>query len=310
MSYGLRKKNEDIDSPKIKNKILQYLYSSDFCTDEKIEYLVDERDLGIIRNSEYLLCAGYRGTRSWIIIFHVDEEYYAVNFPKHGKHKQQKIIIYPINIPIAKKFYYGTIMEGIYYYDEINNSKYLYIDDVYMLFGENQLLKSKEDRLKNLSFQLKKHVTQLYNEYIIRVNQHYSFDELSLKKLYDEIKINPNIKELLFFPNNNYGKKKYSYLLSDSDRHDDVMIICNYIMVSTNNPDVYMLYNLETEEKVEIAYIPDISTSRKCKKWYEKKSKNHKLIVKCRLDNIKNKWIPDTLISDYCIGDNYPMNSE
>ena len=173
-------KNLDINTPKIKHRILQYLYSSDFYTDDKIDYVVCDRDIGIIKNGDYIMCAGYKGTRSWIIIFHDEEKYYAVNFPKYGRGGQNKLIIYPINIPISKKFYHGSVMEGIYYYDDINDSKYLYIDEVYTLCGENQLLKSKEDRMKNLSFQLKKYVTQLFDQYIIRVNQHYTFDETSL----------------------------------------------------------------------------------------------------------------------------------
>jgi hypothetical protein len=64
-------------------------------------------------------------------------------------------------------------------------------------------------------------------------------------------------------------------------------------MQKTKNPDVYNL--LSSGTKIDIACIPDMETSKKCKQWF-KDNNAQELFVKCRFDFEKKKWIPIELI--------------
>ena len=61
--------------------------------------------------------------------------------------------------------------------------------------------------------------------------------------------------------------------------------------------NVYNLLSTSTGDKIDIAYIPDMDTSKKCKQWF-KVTNSNKLLVKCQMNMNKKKWIPIELIED------------
>lgn len=286
-------KNARLGSKDVKDKILKYLYSCGINVDAKHQSITNMTEMDNIRDNDYIICPRFGGTRSWIIFFNTGDEYYAVNFPKHSQRKREDLQIHPIDINVSKKLYRGTIMEGIFF--RMDEKRFLVIDEVYQLSGENQLLKSKDDRLTYLTTYLKKSMQTNLN-YSMYVSQYYSLGKKSLKELYEKIKDDTKIQEIIFYPKI-YGKKIYIYTILDSDLIDNVIKISQFKLQKTGSPDVYNLISTTSGNKIDIAYIPDFDTSKKCKQWF-KDYKTNELLVKCRMDIVKKLWIPVEIIEE------------
>ena len=286
-------KNNNLASIDTKNKILNYLYQR-AKLNIKHENIAGEKDLDQIRDNEYIICPRFSGTRSWILFFKSDEIYYAVNFPKHSQQKKKDIQIYPINISVTKDFYHGTIMEGIYF--RIDDTRYLVIDEVYMLAGQNQLLKPKDSRLNELTQFITKNTMRNQN-FNIFVAQFFQTDKKNLQELYEKIKSDTKIQEIIFYPKI-YGRKIYSYTVLDSDLVENIIKYIRFIMQKTDKADVYNLLSSSSGNKIAIAYIPDMETSKRCKQWFKDNKSKKELNVKCQIDTEKNKWIPIELIEE------------
>ena len=309
-------KNFNINHPEVKKNILAFLCSKKIPGDKFIfEDIISTDDLDNIRDNNYIICPRLAGTRSWIIFFNIDSAYYAVTFPKRNRiTTNTKFTIYPIEVDVSQDLYRGTIMEGIFY--RIDDKKFLVVDEIYFLCGKNQLIKSKDDRLNMLSSCIKNSIRANPN-YSIYVSQFFEIEKSSICDLYEKIKksdsnnnsngnsnsnsnsnsngnSNSNITEIIFYPKI-YGRTIYKYTLVKNDLDDAVIKITIFQMQKTANPDVYYLIDNDTDKKIDIAYIPDISTSKKCRQWF-KDNKVNTLIVKCQMDNIKKKWVPLELV--------------
>ena len=298
------KKNINLSSPETKNKVLNYLYQR-VKPNIKHEYISGEKDLDQIRDSEYIICPRFSGTRSWIVFFELNNIYYAVNFPKHSQQKKKDIQIYPININVEKAFYHGTIMEGIYF--RMDDNRYLVIDEVYMLAGQNKLLKSKDDRLNELTQFIRENISRNPN-FSMYVSQYFQTNKKDLKELYDKIKMDTKIQDIIFYPKI-YGRKIYNYTIMDSDLEDNIIKLTQFRMQKTDKADVYNLLSASSGNKIAIAYLPDMETSKRCKQWF-KDSRSKDLIVKCQMDMEKKKWIPIELIEDDIANDELDENSD
>ena len=290
---SIPEKNSRLDIPQIKDSILKYLYKSDVKINIPHEHITSMKDMDAIKNGDYIVCPRFSGVRSWIIFFRKDNMYYAVNFPKHSQMKRQDLNIYPINIRVHEEMYDGTIMEGIYF--KVGGIRHLIIDEVYKLAGENQMLKSKDYRLFNLANYINMNVSN-NDQFVFRVCKYYNTSPADLSILYDDIKINPNIQELIFYPKF-YGKTIYSYTIIDVDLIDDIIRLSVFLMEKTSSPDVYKLVIPDTKTKVGIAYIPTIEISAMCKSWF-KGTRKKSLIVRCQQSNENEKWIPIEVIDE------------
>jgi len=290
-------KNIRINEPDTKNMVLAYLYSKNLKNTQNFGGIQKIVDMDHIKDGDYIVCPRFSGARSWIIFFktqgavHEIPNYYSVSFPKHSQYKKIDLKIHAIDISVSKELYNGTIMEGIFY--KVANEKFLIIDEVYTLCGQNQLLKSKTDRLNNLSKFLTDNTIQKQN-YHMYVCQYYLLTESNLSELYDKIKNDNRIRDLIFYPQI-YGRKIYQYTIIDIDVIDDVAQIGTFKLQKTNSPDVYNIISFKTNNKIDIAYIPDMATSKKCKQWFKDEKKNE-IIVKCRMNMEYKKWIPIELM--------------
>jgi hypothetical protein len=285
-------KNYNLNSPDVKNKILKYLYKSGVNIEARHENIT-EKDLNCLRDDDYIICPQFKGNRTWIMFFQLDNFYYAVNFPKHSDRKQYDLVIHPIDVKVNGELYNGTIMEGIYFM--IKDEKFLIIDEVYTLAGQTQLLKSKDDRLDNLSKYISVNIVR-NPKFNIFVSQYFNTDKNSLEDLYDKIKTNATIQGIIFYPKI-YGRKIFYYQVVEADLKENIIKIGEFRMTKEKNADVYKLSNNESDKPI-LAYIPDIDTSKKCRHWFSDSGKSE-LNVKCRFDFDKNKWIPIELIEEY-----------
>lgn len=286
-------KNYYLGSDQTKNKILKFLCSSQIELKTKYERIMEESDLSNIKNDDYIICPKFRGSRTWIIFFHNDENYYAVTFSKNFQRNREKLVIHPIDISVHPSFYQGTIMEGIFY--RVDNNHFLVIDEVHILAGENQLLKSRDDRLNNLSNFINK-FTQINPYYSMYVTQFFTIKKNSLKDLYQKIKADSKIQEIIFYPRG-YKGNIYVYTIMNYDLIDPIVKISHFWLQKTTKPDVYNLLLTQNSNKTDIAYVPDMETSKKCKKWFKNK-KSDKLFVKCKMDMDQQKWVPVEIVEN------------
>jgi hypothetical protein len=294
-------KNVDLHSPKIISKVLQFVHHYAPVSSKPIP-IINKEDLNEIKSDNYIVCPQFAGTRSWVVFMKINHIYYSVSFPKYGKNNN--VILYPVHIGAAQELYAGTLMEGTYfsmkainnilenadnpnkikYYD---NNQYLIIDDVYLFAGQDLSLKTKDDRLKYLSHHFYIRQSRLYQ---LLISQYFYITKKGLRKLYDTILGNNRIEEIVFYPQN-LGNKIYTYTITEDDLKEKIIKYSKFYLKKTNNPDVYYLLTLQEKEKVGIAYIPDMGTSKKCRKWLKNKKE---ILVRCQLytHKNKNKWIP------------------
>lgn len=288
-----RDKNINLHSNEVKNKILKYLYTCGIKLNVSNDNILTEQDMNNIKYGDYVICPRLCGTRSWVLFFSIDNDYYSVNFPKHSQRKKDTLTIHPVDITVHKNFYNGTIMEGIYFNN--NNVRTLVLDEVYMLFGQDQMLKSKDDRLDLLSKTIKE-LSRHNPQFNMYVSQYYNIGKRSLIELYDKIKTDDTIQDLIFYPKL-YGGKIYTYTILEADLIDNIIKTTKFYLQKTKNPDVYNLLATETRNKIDIAYIPDMKKSKECKEWF-KSNKCKELLVKCQMDLVNKKWIPLEIIED------------
>lgn len=274
-------KNADLQLVSVRQKLVDYLHNNIDLPKRPFQ-ITNEQDLVDIRDNDYIVCPRLVGTVCWILFCKFDNYYYAVNFPKKNPRH-----IHPINIGVVKDFYSGTIMEGVYYSDGYNH--FLVIDEVYLFAGATQLLKSKDDRLTELAERINKDSVNEYT-YKMHVSKYYQIDKKNLQELFDYIKADEKVREIMFYPKI-YGRKIYRYGIMNYDIVDHVIKNSKFLLQKTNNPDVYNLLLL-TGEKIDIAYIPDIETSKTCKRWFKASSKDEAILVKCQYHFEMKKWIP------------------
>lgn len=284
----MSKKNIGLDTESTRNTIFKYLGKSNLGQSHTYEVINSVKDLDTIREGEYIMCPRFNGTRSWVIFFYDNNTdiHYAVNFPKHNIRKRDEITIHPTNVTAATSIYQGTIMEGIYYQEE--GVKYIIIDDIYMYAGNDQTLKSRSDRLKLLSNGSK--ITSTGGSMYIYACNTYRINKDSIMSLYDLIKTDRRIQEITFFPDN-FGKKIFTYAITSADLIERVIHIETFLMQKTSRTDVYEMVIPKTTEKIGIAYIPDIETSKMCKSWFQIHKKKS-ILVKFQKNSVNDKWTP------------------
>jgi len=173
-------------------------------------------------------------------------------------------------------------IRGIVFYPEISGTKLIYLFNSELKFNRFE----KNDKTK---FNEIKHI-EINNE--IKHNE-IKHDEIKYDEIkHDEIKhkeINndkiEHIKE---------EKKKVRYISKTDDE-----IIITFEMRKTSMPDVYNLYLIDDKnelkkkilKKIDIAYIPTKQCSFMCRELI-KQNILERLLMKCKFDTEKEKWIP------------------
>jgi len=284
-------KNLDLNKNATKQKILNYIAEKVSSKDIPVN-INNNADLDKIKKENYIICPKSEGIRSWLVFIKFGKCYYAVNFPKYRMYDINKLNIFPVEITADPVVYNGTIMEGIY--NVINGVKTFIIDDMYYFSGKMEIPKMKDDRLFN-SIDLIRDYFGGNPNFKIYVSHYFSINKDSLGSLYNKIKNDPMINEIIFYPKL-YGGKIYKYSITNNDLIDKVIKIMIFNMKKTKKTEIYDLIDTKTNNKIDIAMIPDLQTSKMCKRWFMI-NKTDTLLVKCKFAFDKNKWIPVELIS-------------
>lgn len=285
-------KNANLGNTNVKNSILHYLAASNLNLSTRYSPITKEEEMDYIRDNDYIICPRFSGVRSWIIFTIIDGKYYAVNFPKHSQRKVVDLVIHPVEIECKRDFYFGTIMEGIFFVAD--GKKHLVIDEVYKFAGQSQLLKPKSDRLRNLASYLSNFINT-NTTYTMCVSMFYRTTKTELKDLFDKIKAESNITEIVFYPNT-FGSKVYSYTIIGTDLVENVVKLATFYMVKTTKPDVYDLLSPASNNKIDIAFVPDTASSHRYRQWFKKKKA--KLLVECQMNFTNKMWVPIEIVDD------------
>lgn len=241
-----------------------------------------------IMNSSYSVTSGFSGARCWIMMFIMDNVHYFISFPQKNIKRKDEIKLFAIPNKANPILYKTTIMEGIYF--KHSEKKYFAIDNIHYYAGENMYLKTRTEIFNKISKNFQKDIHKLPSHNIV-LRDNYSINENNFNSLYEEIQINPHIREIIFWPERKSKTEKiYSYTINDFDKNIEYIESRQMYMIKKNLTDVYELEDYDGK-KMGIAYIPDINTSTMCSKWFKTKKKN-KLKVLFHKKQHDDKWIP------------------
>jgi len=283
-------KNSGLEKTETKKMILKYLYQK-VKSNDPIKPILESTDLDIIKNNDYIICPRVNGVRSWVIFFKHNNVHYAVNFPKQNIDKQSKLHIFPINMSAHPDLYAGTIMEGIYC--SVDDHRQITIDNVHWLCGSNQNIKNHSDKLDMMRDIISKKLTQ-NEKFTMNASNYYRTTSSDILELFDKIRKDTSVGEIIFYPELTLrGRPSYQYTILDTDLHIETIVLSSFLMTKTTKPDVYDLECLSERMDTEIAYIPDIETSKRCKGWFKGiRDKTPTITVTCKFLSDRNKWIP------------------
>ena len=184
--------------------------------------------------------------------------------------------------------------------DNLKNNIEFYISRGFEINQINSLFKNyikpniKDYNIKGLSFYPKFSGNKLI--YIFDKNDEKYKNEL----LNDDVKINliDNNNEIDIEDIDISDKVKiYKFQLNNPEYLDDIVI--NLEMMKTDTCDVYKLFgifyaknkkkDIFIKKNIGIAYIPTYALSLQCNIYFLNRTK---IIMKCKFDTNKNKWIP------------------
>lgn len=283
-------KNKDLNDPSICNMITGYLKEMDVPGTVNYKMIDGEDDLEVIKNGNYVAIPRFKGTPIWLCVFRKHDVYYAVTFPKVFKNSKYNIKVYPIKMMFPSSSYKGSIMEGTYCQDR--GVSYVIINDAYYLSGKNLALMSRETRLAKALRHLGK-CTSTDENYKMFVSIHYSLNKFSLSLLFDKIKEDNNVTHVCFYPQQ-MDTEAYEYVVKEEDKVEHLVKKGIFDMVKGKGPDVYHLCFIDSDRKMELAYIPNITVSKMCSGWFKKDVK--KVRASCNYDSVSGKYIPVELV--------------
>jgi hypothetical protein len=284
------KKNQNLNNINIQKKIFKYLM--DHIPKRKYDPIKIHNwdDVREIKENVYYVVPKFIGAYSWMLFLNIDNCYFAITI--HKKSINNQFRIYPIDACGRKPIYDGTIIDGIFFKKPDTNQKYFIINEVYYLEGRNMTNISRMDRMSIISEYIKENIQRSPNYYIAVCNN-YQLTEDGITDVYNVSKNDKQICGWLFYPSYYSGNNHVFYY---PFQFNDFVITQEqnkiFLMVKTNRVDGYQLYELDTNQKIGIAYIPNIATSHKCKSWFTNEdNKSNKTNISNQSNKSNNKKI-------------------
>jgi hypothetical protein len=286
-------KNIELDNQITRNILFRYFDSFNI-KNYKIIRITKNEDIMNIKRNDYNIYPAYNGARVWLMLYSYNNIYYFVSFSRHILAKRSTTTIFPINNGASKKLYSGTLMEATYFSD--NNKKFFIVNDIHCISNEDQSLVDRCEKIKIMKNIFRNNEIVQHDNCIIRVGDNYKIDKFALGDMYEKIKLNPSISEIMFYPNMTDGTI-YHYTITPEDIKDKHIRGCVFLLRKKKS-DAYEVINTKTLRKIDLAYIPDLQTSKMCAGWFKDNLHTKELLVMCYFDNEQNKWIPKYLADD------------
>lgn len=283
----------------VKKKLIEFVFSKINIINYKYKILEKHEDLELLKKTNHVVFPNYSGINGVLIFVKLGGiKYSCVIDRKTIKYTHnpmnidvEHVKIYNINCQFDDNIYNGSIIEGVFNYDQ-NNLQTFIIYDVYYFCGNNLL----STRIKHKFINMKQYFstndnTDTHPKTNIILNKYYNLpnirDLIHEKCQNDLSKL--NIKGIVFYPEISGLKLLFM------NNINSVMLTFE---VHKEKTDVYKLYLCKITEKdgkkvakftkIDIAYIPDIKCSKMCEDLF---SDNPVKLAKCKYVHDKKKWI-------------------
>ena len=249
----------------------------------------------------------------------------------------EKVKIIPIYVHLDESIYNGTIIDGVLLYNNINGMKNFVINDIYYFRGADMTTDKITNKILHISTYLEKmNYNHEDSNIIFIINKLYPLNEIQqLVNIYiPKSKYNKSIKGLSFYSEFSGTKLIYLYnncshekvesspemeIKSNSPEKKTIKVtspkalipsdtqILTFKMKKTDIIDVYNLFlgekvienkkKILKYKKIGIASIPTKECSFFCKEIFNQISEDN-VLMDCKYDESKNKWIPINLATN------------
>ena len=293
-------------------KIIDKLYSCVNFNDTRYELLKTQEQLNSIKDTNPYITVQFKGIAYMIFFCELNSKRYNILISKkelkneRSKINMRELKMFYLNIPfVHSKYYNGAIIDGkIIKSDKMTQS--FIIHELYYNEVMNVDLRKKYEIIKSdflPSFEkLSKIDFRIARLYECSELQNLVFEKLSKSQsiIIGLMFLNRTTKPYYVYTNEiEFSSLKNKKAIPIVKSYNNSMT--EFKMKATIKPDVYNLYDLEDDEKIGIAHIPDIKTSH----FFKKLCDNEKIIkVKCMKSEKFNKWVP---LCDACADYSYDI---
>ena len=294
----LRLKSLDVS---LHSRALDNLYSCFDYSKTRYDILKNEQQLDDIQQDGGYISVQFQGIPFLIFFTTIDNIQYNILISKkelkidRNKNNLREMKMY--NLPkfhVNNKYYSGTIIDGKIIKTQKMNHSFM-IHEIYNGHFENMELKEKYSVIEK---DFIPHLIVFGNKIDFKIVRLYNHDELpsllfeklskSQHKIIGLMFLSRITKSYYVYTNEmefNSLKDKKPYVPKKT-YHESLV---EFNMKNSDNPDVYYLYDINDNEKVGLAHIPDIKTSHFFKNIFKDKNIAR---VKCIRSEKFNKWIP------------------
>lgn len=295
------------------NVIVDYLYENIKLEKYNYKIIKYENDLEPLATGTFHILPTFTGKNCLLIFKKISNKYYSILIDRSTLSSNKKSIdITEVKMELDEEIYNGTIIDGML----LNSSKEFIINDMFWFCGNNVTNDKICNKLINIQNYIKeKKVDNIKNELLLVVNNLYMLKDIIqvINEYIPSLKYCKHVKGLTFMPDRSGTKYLYMYNNGVTDNVDEKILpgLRNLEAIITNDYnnvtkilkikksnilDVYQLYSAKiVNEKMKynsvgIASIPTLVDSQFCKSLFINNEES--AYVKCKYDNLRNKWIP------------------
>lgn len=247
-------------------------------------------------NNPHIACLKTSGSPYFLFFTKINKINYCLMIDKkiNSGHSFPKMFIVNINMN-DDDIYKGSLFETELLRDKSNNWQLLLCDMYY--YKNNKIYKKKNiiDRVNLIYDMLNNHYdkkeTDICNLYVKKF-----FEICETDTIFTEFvpKLNYNIRGIYFIPINlNYFNLLYLLKQSDTFVKKDKKNLNFKIVKDPHLPEIFDLYlrNNDGLEKIDIALINNLNTSKKVNDYFKDESLED-VICECSYDKQFKKWVP------------------
>ena len=309
----------------IKQKIVDYLYSSLNLSKHRFVMLNNVKKLEFLKDNEHYIAPSFKGFNYFLIFMTIDGKKYcvAIDRRKLSYHKDQLdlkfVFMVKVIAKVSENIFSGTIFDGKLIE---SNDKYVFLlQDCFFLMGKKMIDLEMEQKMGHLDNILKIHFSEpnICSNFSFKLNKLWKYE--NVENLIRNVIPNCNIscQGLVFYPKYSgisiiHIEKKQEKLVIESNQtqviesktYDLIYNFVDYLKTRTypyekgvktrkfwlsksNIPDVYNISEKENSERIDIAHIPNIKISHMCS---EKIDENKPCKFNCVYHTKFKKWIP------------------
>lgn len=196
---------------KIKQNILNYLYSAINLSNYRYKFLNEIEQLEYLQNNEHYVSPNFIGQSYFLIYTQIEGKKYCVlvqrqklNYSKNQTDIKQ-VNIYKVMANVDKTIFNGTIFDGKLIVS--NNKSIFLVQDCYTLMNKDITNQDMIDKINNLDEIMKSHLSNghMCNNFVMKLNKLYKYEDLEniINKIIPTCSLKCN--GLIFYPKQSGG---------------------------------------------------------------------------------------------------------